>query len=162
VVEVPECSAQEFLVRHGQTQAACPHVRKLVRPRGHAQANVRVALVSVPAVPVSVQVLPAVVVHLRRWQVDQRRRLSAVAVAAGVQVAVAASLAAAGVQVGQVPLVVRSVVEVVDVQVVVPHVAANRSGRNAKSLTTWQHPPLVAPQCPWAMVSRLRFRVEPH
>ncbi len=53
-------------MRHGQTQAACPHVRKLVRPRGHAQANVRVALVSVPAVPVSVQVLPEVVqvVHL--------------------------------------------------------------------------------------------------
>lgn len=154
-------------MRHGQTQAACPHVRKLVRPRGHAQANVRVALVSVPAVPVSVQVLPEVVqvVHLAQVaaQVDPAAAvMPAVAVAAGVQVAVAASLAAAGVQVGQVPLVVRSVVEVVDVQVVVPHVAANRSGRNAKSLTTWQHPPLVAPQCPWAMVSRLRFRVEPH
>ena len=41
-----------------------------------------------------------------------------------------------------------------DAAVVAPavaqRVAANQSGRSVKSLTTWRHPPLVAPRFPWA------------
>ena len=89
----------------------------------------------------------------RRWWWRRSSRAAAVAtqVAAAV-VPVAAVISGGGWQVRGGPGAPGE--PSVDAAVVAPavaqRVAANQSGRSVKSLTTWRHPPLVAPRFPWA------------